>query len=81
MKAPLDRANAQIAALRRPRTKLWRSVLTNGGVVRIGAMCFRHAMTDEEARDMLTTLPHHWWIRLAPDLWSQEVCPEHLSCG
>lgn len=66
---------ATILALRRPQTVLWRSVLAAGGTVRIGALQFRMALSDQEARDILATTPHAWVLRLADDLWSQEVLP------
>lgn len=66
---------AQAAALRRPQTVLWRSVLMNGGTVQIGAMRFRMALSESEALGLLRVAPHAWLLRLGPDLWSQEVLP------
>lgn len=66
---------ARAAALRRPRTTLWRSVLMAGGTVQIGVMRFRLMFTDEEAHELLRAHPHAWLLRLGRDLWSQEVRP------
>lgn len=67
--------HASLLSLRRPQTVLWRSVLAAGGTVRIGALQFRMALSDQEARDILAATPHAWVLRLADDLWSQEVLP------
>lgn len=66
---------ARAAALRRPRTTLWRSILLSGRPVQIGVLRFRMALTESEAKDLMKVAPHAWLLRLGPDLWAQEVLP------
>lgn len=66
---------ARAAALRRPRTTLWRSLLMSGGTVQIGVLRFRMALTESEAQDLMKSAPHAWLLRLGSDLWAQEVLP------
>jgi hypothetical protein len=66
---------AKAAALRRPQSLLWRATLDSGGVVQIGAMRFHMALSDADVASTFKGKPHHWFIRLAPDLWAQEVLP------
>lgn len=66
---------AQAAALRRPQTVLWRSILMNVESVQISVMRFRMALSESEAQELLRSAPYVWLLRLAPDLWSQEVSP------
>jgi hypothetical protein len=66
---------AKAAALRRPQTVLWRSILDNGGTVKIGTMRFRLGLSDADVAEIFKSKPHHWCIRLGTDLWAQEVLP------
>lgn len=65
---------AQVAALRtRVRdTLLLRSVLSSGGVARVGVLRFHGVYEKEHVEEMDRVTPQHHIYKLLPDLWSQE---------
>ena len=73
-----ERLLAQVAALRcKVRdTVLLRSVLSSGGVARLGVMRFCGVFDPEFVDELETNTPHHHLYQVLPGLWSQELLPQ-----